>query len=262
MSDDHTGQDGGGLDFDRAEWTDAKPDGSRDGLSGSDPSPTEGAPLCGRCNVPLAGQYHLLGDQMLCERCQYEVREAGPPSNAVTRWMGAVALGTVAGALGSALWFGVTELTGYELGLVAIVVGFMVGAAVHIGSRGLGGIPYQLLAVFLTYTAIVMTYVPIVASEFMDSEELGLTSEAPADLDADATEVVVEEPLTDQERRLLSLVIAIPFSFAMPFLMGIDNAIGLLIIGFALYQAWKMNRRAQLELKGPFQLGEREAAVG
>ena len=68
--------------------------------------------------------------------------------------------GFAAAAGGALLWAGVTHVTGYELGIVAIVVGFAVGVAVKLGSGGRGGLPYQLLAVALTYLAIVSTYVP------------------------------------------------------------------------------------------------------
>jgi hypothetical protein len=38
--------------------------------------------------------------------------------------------------------------------------------------------------------------------------------------------------------------------------MGFQNIIGILIIGFGVYEAWKLNRRVPLEIAGPFRLGE------
>jgi hypothetical protein len=35
---------------------------------------------------------------------------------------------------------------------------------------------------------------------------------------------------------------------------GIQNIIGWLIIGFALFEAWKINRRVEVEVTGPFTL--------
>ena len=61
----------------------------------------------------------------------------------------------MAGALG---WGLVTQLTGYEIGLIAVAVGWLVGGAVRLGSKGLGGKPFQALAVALTYLAIVSHY--------------------------------------------------------------------------------------------------------
>lgn len=41
------------------------------------------------------------------------------------------------------------------------------------------------------------------------------------------------------------------FSAAAPILAGFQNFMGWIIIGFALYEAWKMNRRPPLILRGP-----------
>src|SRR6266566_11816 len=67
--------------------------------------------------------------------------------------------------VGAAVYFGIAALTGYEFGLVAIVVGLLVGGAVRKGSNGRGGRRYQLLAVFLTYTAVVVTDSSLIARE-------------------------------------------------------------------------------------------------
>jgi hypothetical protein len=40
-------------------------------------------------------------------------------------------------------------------------------------------------------------------------------------------------------------------------LAGIQNVIGILIIGFALYEAWRVNAYAPLQIEGPFQIGAR-----
>jgi hypothetical protein len=51
-------------------------------------------------------------------------------------------------------------------------------------------------------------------------------------------------------------VVSMVLAFPMPFLMGFQNAIGILIIGFALWEAWKLNKRIHFELAGPFQLSQ------
>ncbi len=237
----------GSLDLDRAEF-----DSSR-------------APVCAACSAALGGHYYTLGDRMLCEPCHFEVRDAGPLGSVATRALGAIALGAVAAVVAGALWMLVTELTGYEIGLIAIVVGFLVGAAVRLGGRQAGGVGYQLLAVFLTYTAIVMTYVPAIVAELRANEEIYAELEASA-TDPDLVEVAPDgtvEPAVDEAAITLTLyVVAIPIAFAAPFLLGLENIIGILIIAFALYQAWKMNARVHLELKGPFRLGTGDAPLG
>ena len=50
--------------------------------------------------------------------------------------MGVVA-GLVASLVGAAIWAGVTIATGYQIGWMAVGVGFLVGFAVRIGGKGL-----------------------------------------------------------------------------------------------------------------------------
>jgi hypothetical protein len=278
----------GSLDFERAEKA------------------SHSASACAQCATPITDRYFTLGSHVLCESCHLAFQNAKAPGNAASRFFGAAALGTAAAAIGCALWMLVTELTGYEIGLIAIAVGYLVGMAVHVGARRMGGVAYQLLAVFLTYSAIVMTYVPMIADQFMATE--GARQEAQTDLsdeaqtersddsqtapsgdsqatpssdsqtalsdewaeddtansnrNADARENV-EAPVTRPGGdELAAWVAAIPIAYMLPFLMGFKNAIGILIIGFALWQAFRMNARAKIDLQGPFRLEARDDALG
>ena len=60
----------------------------------------------------------------------------------------------MAAAAGAVLYYLVTRTTGYNIGLISVLVGFMVGAAVRKGTGNRGGLLYQFLALFLTYMAI------------------------------------------------------------------------------------------------------------
>ena len=71
----------------------------------------------------------------------------------------AALFGLGAAALGSVIFYGVTALTGYEIGLIGVLVGYLVGKAVRKGSGSIGGVQYQVLAVGLTYLSITSTYV-------------------------------------------------------------------------------------------------------
>jgi hypothetical protein len=202
------------LDFERADFGEASPVEAR------------GSMLCSLCQIPISDQYFTVASALVCNRCEQLHRYAGPPGSAASRLMGAIGLGGIAAAAGSALWLAVTELTGYEIGLIAIVVGWIVATAIQRGNRGVGGAPYQVLAVFLTYTAIVMTYLPRLLAEM-------------------PPELVSAE----------AVMVAIPVAYALPFLAGFENAIGILIIGFALFQAWRMTVKREFVWGGPFQVG-------
>jgi hypothetical protein len=41
----------------------------------------------------------------------------------------------------------------------------------------------------------------------------------------------------------------------VPFLAGFSNVIGLIIIGVAVLQAWRLNRRITLNITGPYRVG-------
>ncbi len=40
-------------------------------------------------------------------------------------------------------------------------------------------------------------------------------------------------------------------AFAAPFLAGVENIMGLIIIAIGMYEAWKLNRRVELVITGP-----------
>ena len=52
---------------------------------------------------------------------------------------------------------------------------------------------------------------------------------------------------------IVVVVAVIGLSYTAPFLGGFENIIGILIIGFALFEAWRINRRVPIE--GPFRTG-------
>ena len=244
------------LDFERAEFE------------------TPAGPVCASCQCPITDGYYTVGPNFVCPGCRVGVAAARPPGHALTRLFGALLLGAIAAAAGCGLWMLVTELTGYEIGLIAIAVGFLVGAAVHAGSRRTGGLGYQLLAAFLTYTAIVMTYLPALVEQFGSSEEFTREFEEgdePARSDGRSEEARnAAAPRTEESAArpgeaaaaVAAWFVAIPLAYAVPFLLGFDNAIGILIIGFAVWQAWRMNKAAVLDWQGPFRLGEGAAGGG
>ena len=148
------------------------------------------------------------------------------------------------------VYFLVSAFTGYEFGLIAIAVGWGVGMAVRWGSNGRGGKGYQVLAVALTYLAIVSTYIPPIVEEILKPEAVEEEAvNAPA-RDADLAVAEPEEPATMRDV-FLGSVFLIALAAAAPFLAGVENIIGLVIIGIGLWEAWKLNRFQELKVTGP-----------
>ena len=159
------------------------------------------------------------------------------------------ALGAGLGAafIGSLVYFLVSALTGYEFGLIAIAVGWGVGMAVRWGSNGRGGKGYQVLAVALTYLAIVSAYIPPIIEEVLEPAALEEEAVHEPAIAADISTIAEpEEPATIRDL-VMGTVSLLALAAAAPFLAGAENVIGLLIIGIGLWEAWKLNRFQELK---------------
>ena len=123
---------------------------------------------CAECHRALTGFYFDVDGQTVCEACKYTIEsrmtEVAPAPAALCGRPGPE---LVAAALGAAIYYAISALTGYEFGLdrhrrrVS-----RVGGAVRWGSDGRGGKRYQALAMALTYLAIVATYIPPIVQRF------------------------------------------------------------------------------------------------
>lgn len=233
------------LQFDRAE-----PAGGTE----------SGTPACTACTKPLTSTYFEVNGHVLCEACRRGVEAEWNRGGAAGRFGRALGLGALAMIACSIVWYLVLKATDSQWGILAIVVGLVVGGAVRKGSNGRGGWRYQTLAIFLTYTAIVSSYVPFIMEGFREqgaqiTQQAGAPSTDPSLAKVDTTTVAAKGV---QEMGALGLVIGvvllIVILYATPFLAGLENVIGILIIGFALYEAWKLNRRTELRITGPYQV--------
>jgi hypothetical protein len=234
-----------GLQLDRAEFD----------------TPTE--LTCTACGVPIGETYFTANSKVLCPRCRDRLAAEQAEGSGVGRVIKATVLGLFAAGAGAAVWYGVREVTHLEIGLIAIVVGLVVGGAVRHGAGGRGGRAYQVLAVLLTYVAIVSANAPYVWSgmkqglaeqvaERMNEQTPGST------LTADSTEVrdKVDEfmgHLPPEALAEIAWVVA-----RSPFLEGPSNIIGWLIIFFGLQQAWRIAGASAVEVAGPFSVTNRQ----
>lgn len=202
------------------------------------------ATTCAACRRALTGAYYEVGGRTVCERCQTTLRWDHAHGSGIGRFMRALVLGSGAALAGGLIYYAIRAVSGYEFGLVAVVIGFMVGRAVRAGSRGRGGWRYQALAMFLTYTSIVSTYIPEIAKA---------VATPPAQPGAEEAAGLGLAFVT----LVLAFVFIVGWAFVVPFLGGFDNIIGLVIIGIGLYEAWKLNQRTELKIEGPYRLGSR-----
>lgn len=178
---------------------------------------------CTGCHQPIAGDYFDVNGKPFCAACTSAIRQAhgdGAGAGAFPRALGA---GIGAGVVGSALYYIVEKISGYQLAIIAIAVGFLVGRAVRWGTGGRGGLVYQILAVGLTYAAIAFSWLPFVLERNQDPITIG--------------ELV---PLTT-------------FMLGLPIRIGLESSpFSLVVIGIGLWEAWKFTAPVPLAITGPF----------
>ena len=140
------------LQFDQAEYT----------------TPAGDRPTCIVCKQPIADEYFELNGQVFCSRCRQGVEASFRGGSRVARAIKALFLGTVAAGVGAVIYYAIIRLTGLNIGLIAVVVGVMVGGAVRRGSGNRGGPFYQVVAILLTYLSIVAMNVPLIVENIFN----------------------------------------------------------------------------------------------
>src|SRR3990172_10705275 len=111
------------LQFDSAEAAGAKPAGL----------------VCALCQKPITTYYYEAGGQVVCASCKNQVQASNVRGVAASNFLRATLFGVGGAAAGAGVYYAVLATTGYEVGLIAILVGFMVGYAVRLWAPGQGG---------------------------------------------------------------------------------------------------------------------------
>jgi hypothetical protein len=231
-----------------------------------------GGVQCRGCNQPIVTAYYDINGVSTCTVCRETiVRQLQGPLG-LGRIARAAGFGFAAAIAGSLLWYAVGAITGYEVGLIAVLVGLMVGLAVKRGGRGRGGWKLQTMAMVLTYSSICASYMPAVYHAIKDkgphhetttsaeaAPPTAGTSLAPSVTSSPSPEAEAHQPPSTFLGKLLlfflGLVILFAIACAAPFLAGAQNIIGILLIGFALFEAWKINKAPRLVVSGPYRVG-------
>jgi hypothetical protein len=258
----HSSQDH--LQFDRAVQSEA---------------PNAGGLTCAICTTPLRTEYYHVAEQPACAACKDTARRENQKAETQRRHPGILArsfgFGLVAAIAGAILYFAVIAITGWEIGLVAIVIGFMVGAAVRKGSGNAGGRRFQWLAVILTYFAVGLAYTPLAFKSFAEGG-------SPTDVVADSTgtggttaandtAAIATQPTNpastaaqDTSASAPSMAVALGFTFLFIFALPVMYVVGsmpsglisAIIILVGMQQAWKMTAKADVPITGPYKLGQ------
>jgi hypothetical protein len=195
-------------------------------IAGFQPASPVGT-ICAACTRPIADYYFEAFGKIVCPNCQQMILASEARGPGAARFFKAAGFGLGAVVAGAAIWFSVALIPNSRLyALGAVFLGLIVGAAVRAGSSNRGGVSYQLLAVGLTYLGIGATH-----AMYGEWKENGFTSPASR----------------------IALVIVLG-SVLAPVFVAIGNIFGVFVVGFSLFEAWRMNRRQRVAFNGPYRV--------
>jgi hypothetical protein len=223
---------------------------------------------CVVCKRALETEYFQINGKIVCSSCRVSLQAslAKPVPGATVR---ATVFGSGAAIAGSLIFYAVAKaMDGMQYGIVGIVVGVLVGVAVRRGSGNRGGGRFQAIAIALTYLSIASSNVPTILDGVRQGAHKdraiappatsALAAATPPPADPGRSPASMESPSAPAPPPPslggLALVLLLLFGFALasPLLGGI---IGVVIVGIALYEAWKINRPLVVVVRGPFRIG-------
>jgi hypothetical protein len=278
-TDNQPGPGGDGLQFDREEPS----------APATETAASDGPLTCAACNAPIRAYYYHVNGSTACASCKGALeRSVGLGAGAAGSRTGrALLFGLGAAVAGAAIYYAVIALTGWEIGLVAILIGFMVGKAVRSGAAGRGGRKYQVMAAALTYFAVGLAYAPLTLKEMLSAGTAGdsaivlddstdaaastqddsagaLAATADADSIAGASDGAEADDASAAYMGTGGIFLAIGMTFLFVFALPVLIVFGSLpsglisgvIIGFGCWQAWQMTGAPQLSITGPHRIGD------
>lgn len=227
---------------------------------------------CKICGRPVGATYFRVNGTVACESCATQAKSA-VPSDRRSNFTRGLIFGIGGAILGLIIYSTFSIATGIEIGYVSLAVGFIVGKAIKMGSKGYGGAHYQVAAAILTYAAVSIAAVPIAISQINHHPRTAARTQisVPADpsaansssnsQDADHAPVPTsnQAPAAPQSRPPLGLALAqLAFiGLASPFLElaqdPFNGLIGLVILLVGIRIAWKLTAGDDhAQIVGPF----------
>ena len=115
--------------------------------------------MCHNCSVKISGTSHSIktneGRLMeLCNKCYENLAKASNMQSKDINTALAVIFGLALGIIGALIWFGAVVITKWQIGLVAIAVGWLAGFGVHIGSGKKRAVSLQIISAIVAFISI------------------------------------------------------------------------------------------------------------
>jgi predicted lipid-binding transport protein (Tim44 family) len=231
-----------------------------------------GGDYCRFCNQSIVGRYYRVNGAMACNSCADRAQRE-TPADSHAAFLRGLLLGIAAAILGLILYAAFEIMTGIIIGYASLAVGFLVGKAIMVGSKGIGGRRYQIAAVLLTYAAVSMAAIPVAISQFSkeQSERKEIEEKRQSSTDkpqASQQNQPAQAPSTDAQAGQQSeqkpvpkmgigavLVEFILIGLASPFLElqnPVYGLIGLVILFVGIRIAWRITAVRPLQIEGPY----------
>ena len=235
------------------------------------------AVICAACQTSIETTYFEVNGAILCRLCRTRVESAAETPRGIVPFMTSAVYGLGAGVVGAIIYYAVIAITNFEIGIVAILIGYMVGYAVRKGAGLRGSRRFQVLAVALTYLSIALAYAPLVFNQPADTAQSAQDARAvTAGGNSDTTAETETAPVPTNtmgtatekvsgRRALLSLVFLAAFIAALPVISVFGSLpfglISAFIIFIGMKQAWRMTGAPSLQILGPYRVGAAPAAT-
>lgn len=200
---------------------------------------------CEACKQLIIGEHYQVNNHVICPQCAARV-QAGKQAKKPLPWVRFVIFGAGAAVAGSIL-YAIPLAMGFQIGIVALVVGYMVGKAIRHASYGTGGRAQQVLAVALTYFAISASIVP--ALVFIGVKR-GITEQSAPKKSLVAQPAKAIPSLGKMAAGIAVLVVISPFLELKS--SPVSGLISLFILFIGLQRAWVLTARHEIIVKGPY----------
>jgi hypothetical protein len=233
---------------------------------------------CTACHSHISDVYYDVNGHTFCAKCRVLALSAAETPSGMGPLLRAGLFGFGGAVLGAIVYYAVLAIFDWQIGIIAILCGYLVGMGVRKGTGNRGGRRFQVLAVALTYLSIVMAFTPIAINAFIEGAKkqtaiagsavsgaagtdsksgrqttapnAGATTEGSS---ANKTEKVTVVSFVVALAVLLGLLIAVPIGAALSSMpMGL---IGLAIMFFGMQQAWRMAATPKFVISGPYRVG-------
>jgi hypothetical protein len=228
-------------------------------------SPLARGPLavtCANCASSIETEYYDIGGHSMCGSCRTAIESAAETPRGIAPLARAGTFGLGAGIVGAMIYYAVIAIANLEIGIVAILIGYMVGYAVRNGAGGRGARRFQVLAVLLTYFSIALAYTPLaVKGAIQNDRQARESNRGPSP----AASRNPPDPAPSGGALIVGLAIFLALIAALPVLVVVGSfPSGLIsaLIFIGMRQAWVMTGAPVLQVYGPYRVGESASVTG